>query len=179
MGHYYKFCGLDDVISNFDLLLEKVRSAKLVSIGDGELKLKLHNLVRDLGVGNRVFLLPRQDYEDVGRFLDTADICLLPFKQTEAATRVIPNKTLEYMAAGKPVVCGDLPSVKAEFGESGIIYEDEPKDFCKAITTLIESGKIKSLGKKARQCIKKYDYKKITPQFLEILEGAIEDFGNG
>jgi glycosyltransferase involved in cell wall biosynthesis len=176
MGHYYDFCGLDDVIENMGTLIGKLPSVKLISIGDGELRDRLHELVEIHGLEKSVFLLPRQDYDQVRKFLDAADICLLPFKQTEAATRVIPSKILEYMAAGKPVVCGNLPSVKAEFGENGIIYETDPGKFHNNISDLIKSGKMKTLGDQAKIFSKRYDYKRITPRFFKIIEEVSENF---
>ena len=46
----------------------------------------------------------QQPYEKLPNFLKGFDVCLMPFAMNEATRFISPTKTLEYMAAGKPVV---------------------------------------------------------------------------
>lgn len=48
-------------------------------------------------------------------YLHAFDVCLLPFKVTPLTLATNPVKVYEYLAAGKPVVCVDLPEV-GQFG---------------------------------------------------------------
>ena len=45
------------------------------------------------------------------------DVCLMPFALNESTEFISPTKTLEYMAAGKPVVSTPIHDVKAMFGD--------------------------------------------------------------
>ncbi|RYZ63661.1 MAG: glycosyltransferase family 1 protein, partial [Proteobacteria bacterium] len=53
----------------------------------------------------------QQSYERLPDFLAGWDVCLLPFALNDATRFISPTKTLEYMAAGKPVVSTPIRDV--------------------------------------------------------------------
>lgn len=55
--------------------------------------------------------LGQQAYADLPAFLKAFDVCLMPFALNEATQYINPTKTLEYIAAGKPVVSTAVPDV--------------------------------------------------------------------
>ena len=61
----------------------------------------------------------QQDYNDLPRFLAGWDVCLLPFALNEATRFISPTKTLEYMAAGRPVACTPIRDVMEPY--AGIV----------------------------------------------------------
>lgn len=54
-------------------------------------------------------------YGQLPYYLYAFDVCLLPFKVIPLTLATNPVKVYEYLAAGKPVVCVDLPEI-AQFG---------------------------------------------------------------
>jgi UDP-galactopyranose mutase len=48
--------------------------------------------------------LGQQAFETLPRLLAAWDVCMLPFALNEATRHISPTKTLEYMAAGRPIV---------------------------------------------------------------------------
>jgi UDP-galactopyranose mutase len=58
----------------------------------------------------------QQPYEDLPRFLAGWDVCILPFALNEATRFISPTKTLEYMAAAKPIVSTPIVDVAAPYG---------------------------------------------------------------
>ena len=56
-------------------------------------------------------------YEDLPGYLAHFDVALIPFALNEATEFLSPTKTLEYLAAGKPVVSTPLPDVVGLYGE--------------------------------------------------------------
>src|SRR6185436_1634003 len=46
------------------------------------------------------------------RYLRTFDVCIVPYVQSIYTETVVPVKINEYLAAGKPVVSTNLPTVK-------------------------------------------------------------------
>ncbi|MFC1849713.1 glycosyltransferase [candidate division CSSED10-310 bacterium] len=56
-------------------------------------------------------LLGTQPYERLPNFLKGFDVCIIPFHLNETTVSVFPLKFFEYMAAGKPIVLTNLPSV--------------------------------------------------------------------
>ena len=55
-------------------------------------------------------------YSKLPYYLHSFDVCLLPFQVIPLTLATNPVKVYEYLAAGKPVVCVDLPEV-AQFGD--------------------------------------------------------------
>ncbi len=56
-------------------------------------------------------------YEDLPGYLAHFDVALIPFALNEATEFLSPTKTLEYLAADKPVVSTPLPDVVGLYGE--------------------------------------------------------------
>jgi UDP-galactopyranose mutase len=63
----------------------------------------------------------QRDYAELPRFLAGWDVCLLPFAINAATRFISPTKTLEYMAAGKPVVSTPVTDVIEPY--KGLVFE--------------------------------------------------------
>ncbi|MGZ8259118.1 MAG: glycosyltransferase, partial [Caldimonas sp.] len=61
--------------------------------------------------------LGQQPYGLLPQLVAGWDVCLMPFALNESTEFISPTKTLEYMAAGKPVVSTPIHDVKAMFGD--------------------------------------------------------------
>lgn len=59
--------------------------------------------------------LGQQPYEALPSLVKGFDVCLMPFALNEATRYINPTKTLEYMAAGKPVVSTAVADVVRNF----------------------------------------------------------------
>lgn len=69
---------------------------------------------------DNLHVLGARDYADLPRYVAGWDVCLLPYVNTAATRASSPTKTLEYMAAGKPIVSTPLPDVADPYGD--IVY---------------------------------------------------------
>ena len=59
--------------------------------------------------------LGQRAYDDLPAYVKAFDACLMPFALNEATENINPTKTLEYMAAGKPVVSTAVADVVRNF----------------------------------------------------------------
>jgi glycosyltransferase involved in cell wall biosynthesis len=59
--------------------------------------------------------LGMRDYSVLPSYVKGFDACLMPFALSEATEFINPTKTLEYMAAGKPIISTALADVKRNF----------------------------------------------------------------
>jgi UDP-galactopyranose mutase len=59
----------------------------------------------------------QQPYQRLPGFLKGFDVCLMPFAMSVATRSISPTKTLEYMAAHKPIVSTPVPDVAANWGD--------------------------------------------------------------
>ena len=64
-----------------------------------------------------IHYLGQQEYSQLPAFMAGWDVCLLPFALNEATRFISPTKTLEYMAAGKPIVSTPIEDVVTPYSE--------------------------------------------------------------
>ena len=62
----------------------------------------------------------QRSYDELPHFLSGWDVCLLPFARNNATQFISPTKTLEYMAAEKPIVSTPITDVAEPYGD--IVY---------------------------------------------------------
>ena len=72
--------------------------------------------------------LGARSYAELPSYLAGWDVCLLPFARNEATRFISPTKTLEYMAAGRPIVSTSIRDVAEPYGEV-VLVVDRPADF--------------------------------------------------
>lgn len=80
----------------------------------------------------RVAWLDRQPYQAIPGLLRRVDVGVTPYRDTEFNRASFPLKTLEYLAAGLPVVSTDLPAVRW-LGTDLIAVADRPERFVEAV----------------------------------------------
>ncbi|HZT42039.1 MAG TPA: glycosyltransferase [Chthonomonadaceae bacterium] len=68
----------------------------------------------------------QQAYDDLPRILKGTDVCLMPFAQNEATKFISPTKTLEYMAADRPIISTPIKDVERFY--SDIVFLAETPD---------------------------------------------------
>ena len=78
--------------------------------------------------------LGQQPYALLPQLVARWDVCLMPFALNESTEFISPTKTLEYMAAGKPVVSTRIHDVMAMFSDEVAIADGAPAfiDACRA-----------------------------------------------
>lgn len=106
--------------NNLEVILEAARRCQrenvlFLLIGDGMKRPHLEARLDALGLGN-VRILPPIPKEDVRGYINAADICLVTLMDIPLFKGAIPTKLLDYMACGRPVLCGVA-------GEAGEILE--------------------------------------------------------
>jgi glycosyltransferase involved in cell wall biosynthesis len=70
--------------------------------------------VAKLKARSNIVLLGERSYAELPRYVKAFDVCLIPNNLNESNRGSLPMKFFEYLAAGKPVVATDLPTL-AEF----------------------------------------------------------------
>ena len=75
--------------------------------------------------------LGQQPYELLPQLVAGWSVCLMPFALNDSTRFISPTKTLEYMAAGKPVVSTRIRDVEVMFGDL-VTIADEPTAFVAA-----------------------------------------------
>src|SRR5699024_145258 len=71
----------------------------------------------DLAKAENIHYLGMKDYDELPNYLKAMDITMMPFALNDATRFISPTKTLEYMAAGKPIVSTAIKDVVRHYAD--------------------------------------------------------------
>lgn len=84
----------------------------IVLAGDGASRPRLQGLAQDLGLDDRVYFPGRVPREAARRWVEALDVVVVP-RRDEAVTRAVtPQKPVEALALGRPLILSDLPALR-------------------------------------------------------------------
>jgi glycosyltransferase involved in cell wall biosynthesis len=139
MGSFFYFSGLKDALKEFANLVANNRKFKFLLIGGGEQDGELRKLVQDIGIQDQVVFTGFIEYRELPRYLKLADVAVNTLEPTLVANVAFPNKVLQYMAAGLPVVSSRLQGLHQTFGEdSGIAWAEDATAVMKGAIQLVD-----------------------------------------
>lgn len=82
--------------------------------------------------------LGQKSYAELPRYAAGWDVAIMPFSRNRATRFISPTKTLEYLAAGKPVVSTSIRDVVRPYGDEGLVrIADEPAAFVAAVNAAL------------------------------------------
>ena len=96
--------------------------------------------VGELSTLSNVHLLGQQPHYDLVRYIQSFDVCLVPYVDSAYTATVVPTKINEYLAVGKPVVSTSLPAV-SDFNRRHDVLLTAPAvplEFLKAIEKALQ-----------------------------------------
>jgi glycosyltransferase involved in cell wall biosynthesis len=77
--------------------------------------------------------------------LSSADVCVNPDRATAMNDMSTMNKTLEYMAFGKPIVQFDLKEGRYSAGDASLYAApDDVEDFAAKLSTLLDDSELRN-----------------------------------
>lgn len=93
--------------------------------GDGTAAPELRALSKELGIADRVIMPGRIPREAARDWVQALDIVIVPRHDAEVTRTVTPQKPVEAMALGRPVIASDLPALcEAVSSEDGRLNAD-------------------------------------------------------
>lgn len=151
VARLYKFKGHEYLIRAMPKVIEENPKAKLLIIGDGEMKVNLVKIRDKLGLSNSILFLGER--KDVPEILSAIDIFVFP-----SLREGMPGALMEAMAAGLPVIATDIDGNKEliQNGENGILVPvKDSEHLTSAINNLISNpNSMHDFAKNARDTIK-------------------------
>lgn len=84
----------------------------VVIVGDGVAAPSLAELARELGIQQRVHLPGRVPLAEARRWVESLDVVTVPRLDRAVSRTVTPQKPIEALALGRPVILSDLPALR-------------------------------------------------------------------
>lgn len=143
------YCGVIDERINLeilDLMALTNPDWQIVMVGP-VVKISEHALPKH----SNLHYLGQRSYQDLPSLIAGFDVCMMPFAQNDATRFISPTKTLEYMAARKPVVSTPITDVKEPYSEI-VFLGETPEEFVDACAEALKengSGREERLARAA------------------------------
>ena len=112
-----------------------------------------------------------QPYERLPELMAGFDVALMPFALNEATRSISPTKTLEYLAAGLPVVSTRIADVVADFGHV-VRFADDAEGFADACRRALEDDPA-ARAERVRPLLDELSWDSIAARMDEILRAAV------
>lgn len=127
------YFGVIDERINLELISESARLLPNVSfVMIGPLAKISEN---DLPRLSNLHYLGMKSYEQLPAYLKAFDVAMMPFALNDATKFISPTKTLEYMAAGKPIISTRIKDVERDY-QHCVAIVDSLQDFCDAVQNI-------------------------------------------
>lgn len=152
-------------------------SVWFVLVGGGDQKPALQAEGARRGLTNVVFVDPVPK-RDVPAWLARADVCLLPYQDRALFAGALPNKTFDYMGAGKPIIAavpvGELSRLVAAADCGIAIAPEDPRAMADAIRRLAADRALAArFGAAGAEFVcTHYDRKALAERFVAVVEGC-------
>ena len=165
--------GVHLLIDAWTLLRERMPSARLVIIGDGDDRPALMTYARMRGLQQTVIWAGRVPAEAAPAWLAVGDCSVDPVDDTPAAAARSPLKIVESMAAGVPVVTGDVGDRRDMLGcDAGLIVSPgDPHTLADGIETLLSDPAQRAcLARGARAQAERYRWDRLAEIWQTLYE---------
>jgi glycosyltransferase involved in cell wall biosynthesis len=165
IGYY----GVIDERIDYDLLravAESIPEAVLVMVGP-VVKVDPNELPQ----AQNIRWLGQRQYAELPAHVKGFDVCLMPFALNEATEYINPTKTLEYMAAGKPIVSTAVSDVVHNFTPV-VAVAHSPSEFVKAVRAAVESPSAELIARGLEQA-RSNSWESIVARMERIIRDAV------
>jgi glycosyltransferase involved in cell wall biosynthesis len=128
---------------------------------------------------DRIFIVGRQSHEKIPLYLQAADVLVLPNTRGNANSEkyTSPLKLFEYMAARRPIVASNLPSIRDILSEKNSFLAEpgDAKDLARAIQlALSDPAKTNEVVREAWNDVKNRTWRKRAESILAFLRSQLE-----
>ncbi len=125
------------------------------------------------GIQN-VQIVGHRPHREIPLWLAAADVLALPnsAKSEESVHETSPIKLFEYMAAGRPIVASDLPSIREIVSESEVefVSPDNPEALARGVSDLLSNpARAQSLARASKAKSVQYTWENRAQKILEAI----------
>lgn len=122
LGTLFLFSGLPDFLIEFKKAKLDLSGYKVAIIGDGAQRKLLEQTIKQLDLVNSVDLLGFKPYRELNQYLSKALIAINPFEKSVLTDNALPQKVIQYAAAGNLIISTSLVGLRGLFSDPESIF---------------------------------------------------------
>jgi len=123
----------------------------------------------DLPRAANLHYLGMKTYNELPYYLRAFDIAMMPFALNDATKYISPTKTLEYMAAKKPIISTKIMDVVRDYSNCVSLIETAG-DFAQAVTELIEKQNFEDLDTEYQKILQQTSWDATAEKMKSIIK---------
>lgn len=166
--------GVDLLLDAFVLVLQAMPAAKLLMVGDGDDRVALQHKAQQLGLQNAIHWTGRVTPEEARRWFTLAACSVDPVSDTPAMRGRSPLKIVESLAAGVPVVTGDVGDRREMLGdgEAGVLAQPgDASALAQSLLAVLRDANLQTrLAEGARWRSVRYRWPALAQTWLQLYE---------
>lgn len=118
----------------------------IVLVGDGTAAPALAESARELGLADRILMPGRVPRSEARLWVQALDLVVVPRRDLDVSRTVTPQKPVEAMALGRPVVVSDLPALRETVTDQAgrvhgtLVPPDDPRALAEAVAEHLVGG---------------------------------------
>jgi 1,2-diacylglycerol 3-alpha-glucosyltransferase len=172
VGRISKEKDVDELILTFKQVQEKISDSKLLIIGDGPFLETSKELVKELGIENKVKFTGRIPREEL---LDSGIHYSCGLFVTAAKHENNPLSIMEAMFAGLPLIGPKSGGLKELITDNGLLTKPgDTEDMAKKIIKILTNENLrKKFSENSIKNSKKFDSKNLIPKFIDLYQKTI------
>jgi glycosyltransferase involved in cell wall biosynthesis len=165
--------GLDVAIRAFALIRHKAPHVEFHIHGEGRSQDFLMQLVRQLGLADRVLFKPMLPVREIANIMAAANLAVVPKRKDSFGNEAFSTKILEFMSVGVPVIVSDTKIDQYYFNSSVVRFfpDGDEKQLAETMLLLITDGELrKQLASNASVFVKDFDWEVKKRDYLELVD---------
>ncbi|MFE9377442.1 glycosyltransferase family 4 protein [Streptomyces sp. NPDC006855] len=158
-----------------------VHAAFMINNLDGDYVNSLRALAAELGVTDRVHLMPYVPYDVLVRFLSTADVGIHPLRKGPVNHEVaLSTKFFEFMQARLPVVVSDVKAMSDEVtrvGNGEVFRSEDSKDLARAVGMILNDRDRYTAAYDRPGMLDEWSWEAQAEKYVVLYERLLKDLG--
>lgn len=148
IGRFSEEKGIINLIRSIPIILDTISNANFILIGGGKLECNAKEMIKELGLGDKVTFPGWIDNRELNEWINQMDLVIIP-----SYTEGLPGVLVESIACGIPVLAtpvGAIPDYIRD-GETGFIMKDNsPECIAKNTIRALNDPTLKNIGNNGR-----------------------------
>jgi len=171
--------GLDIAIRAFALINDKAPEAQFHIYGEGPCQSLLVQLVKDLGLRDRVLIKSVLSVRRVAKIMEDADVGIVPKRKDGFGNEAFSTKIMEFMAMGVPVIVSDTQVDRYYFDDSVVKFfrSGDEEDLARAMLLLIKKPELRSsFAHAASKFVEHNNWDAMKKDYLALVDSLVGDW---